>query len=249
MEKLLKDKIALVTGGGRGIGRAIATDFLNEGAIVVILDKVFPADFPEYVKNIESSDGKVFGRELDITNIDETKKVCEEIAKEFGRIDILVNNAGITRDKLLMRMTEDDWDVVIKVNLKGAFNTIKAITPIMAKQRSGKIVNISSVVGVMGNAGQANYAASKAGLIGLSKSVAKEYAGRNITVNCIAPGFVETDMTAVLTEEQRNAFLNVIPLRRATNPLEVAGIVTFFASSKADYITGQVLCVDGGMVM
>jgi 3-oxoacyl-[acyl-carrier protein] reductase len=146
-------------------------------------------------------------------------------------------------------MTEDDWDVVIKVNLKGAFNTIKAITPIMAKQRSGKIVNISSVVGVMGNAGQANYAASKAGLIGLSKSVAKEYAGRNITVNCIAPGFVETDMTAVLTEEQRNAFLNVIPLRRATNPLEVAGIVTFFASSKADYITGQVLCVDGGMVM
>jgi 3-oxoacyl-[acyl-carrier protein] reductase len=249
MEKLLKDKIALVTGGGRGIGRAIATDFLNEGAIVVILDKVFPADFPEYVKDIESSDGKVFGKELDITNIDETKKVCEEIAKEFGRIDILVNNAGITRDKLLMRMTEDDWDVVIKVNLKGAFNTIKAITPIMAKQRSGKIVNISSVVGVMGNAGQANYAASKAGLIGLSKSVAKEYAGRNITVNCIAPGFVETDMTAVLTEEQRNAFLNVIPLRRATNPLEVAGIVTFFASSKADYITGQVLCVDGGMVM
>ncbi len=249
MEKLLKDKIALVTGGGRGIGRAIATDFLNEGAIVVILDKVFPADFPEYVKNIESSDGKVFGRELDITNIDETKKVCEEIVKEFGRIDILVNNAGITRDKLLMRMTEDDWDVVIKVNLKGAFNTIKAITPIMAKQRSGKIVNISSVVGVIGNAGQANYAASKAGLIGLSKSVAKEFAGRNITVNCIAPGFVETDMTAVLTEEQRNAFLNVIPLRRATNPLEVAGIVTFFASSKADYITGQVLCVDGGMVM
>ena len=249
MEKLLKDKIALVTGGGRGIGRAIATDFLNEGAIVVILDKVFPADFPEYLKKIEMTNGKVFGRELDITNFDETKKVCEEIAKEFGRIDILVNNAGITRDKLLMRMTEDDWDVVIKVNLKGAFNTIKAITPIMAKQRSGKIVNISSVVGVMGNAGQANYAASKAGLIGLSKSVAKEYAGRNITVNCIAPGFVETDMTAVLTEEQRNAFLSVIPLKRATNPVEVAGIVTFFASSKADYITGQVLCVDGGMIM
>ena len=249
MEKLLKDKIALVTGGGRGIGRAIASDFLNEGAIVVILDKVFPADFPEYVKKIETTNGKVFGRELDITNFDETKKVCEEIAKEFGRIDILVNNAGITRDKLLMRMTEDDWDVVIKVNLKGAFNTIKAIAPIMAKQRSGKIVNISSVVGVMGNAGQANYAASKAGLIGLSKSVAKEYAGRNITVNCIAPGFVETDMTAVLTEEQRNAFLSVIPLKRATNPVEVAGIVTFFASSKADYITGQVLCVDGGMIM
>ncbi len=249
MEKLLKEKIAVVTGGGRGIGRAIATDFLNEGATVIILDKVFPPDFPEYVKKIETSNGKVFGKELDITNFDETKKVCEEVAKEFGRIDILVNNAGITRDKLLMRMTEDDWDLVIKVNLKGAFNTIKTITPIMAKQRSGKIVNISSVVGVMGNAGQANYAASKAGLIGLSKSVAKEYAGRNITVNCIAPGFVETDMTAVLTEEQRNVFLSVIPLRRATNPVEVAGIVTFFASSKADYITGQVLCVDGGMIM
>lgn len=249
MEKLLKDKIAVITGGGRGIGRAIATDFINEGANVIILDKVFPPDFNDYIKNVTTADSKVTGIELDITNYDETKKLSEEIAKEFGRIDILVNNAGITRDKLLMRMTEEDWDLVIKVNLKGAFNTVKAIAPIMAKQRSGKIVNISSVVGVMGNAGQSNYAASKAGLIGFSKSVAKEFAGRNVTVNCLAPGYVETEMTAVLTEEQKSSFLNVIPLKRATNPQEVAGVVTFLASSKADYITGQVLCVDGGMIM
>jgi len=249
MDKLLIDKIAIITGGGRGIGRAIATEFLKEGAVVIIFDKVFTADFGDYVTNAEAAGKKVIGKELDITNFDETKKISEEILKEFGRIDILVNNAGITRDKLLMRMSEEDWDLVIKVNLKGSFNTIKAIAPIMAKQRSGKIVNISSVVGVMGNAGQANYAASKAGLIGFSKSVAKEFAGRNITVNCIAPGYVETEMTSVLTEEQRNAFLNLIPLKRATNPEEVAGIVTFFASSKADYITGQVLCVDCGMIM
>lgn len=249
MDKLLIDKIAIITGGGRGIGRAIATDFLNEGAVVIILDKVFPPDFKDYIKNAEINGKKVVGKELDITNFDETKQISEEIFKEYGRIDILVNNAGITRDKLLMRMSEEDWDLVIKVNLKGAFNTVKSIAPLMAKQRSGKIVNISSVVGVMGNAGQSNYAASKAGLIGFSKSVAKEFAGRNITVNCIAPGYVETEMTSVLTEEQRNAFLNLIPLKRATNPEEVAGIVTFFASSKADYITGQVLCVDGGMIM
>jgi 3-oxoacyl-[acyl-carrier protein] reductase len=249
MEKILKEKIAIVTGGGRGIGRAIANDFLNEGAVVVILDKIFPQDFDEYVKNVISNGGKILFKELDITNFEDTKKTCEDFAKELGRIDILVNNAGITRDKLIMRMTEEDWDLVLKVNLKGAFNTIKAIAPIMAKQRYGKIVNMSSVVGVMGNAGQSNYAASKAGLIGLSKSVAKEFAGRNINVNCIAPGYVETDMTAALTEEQRNAFINVIPLKRATNPDEIAGIVTFLVSEKANYITGQVINVDGGMIM
>jgi 3-oxoacyl-[acyl-carrier protein] reductase len=249
MEKSLNEKVAVITGGGRGIGRAIATDFLNEGAVVVILDKVFPDDFEEYVKDAEQKGGKVIKKELDITNFEFTKQVCDEIAKELGKIDILVNNAGITRDKLILRMTEEDWDLVIKVNLKGAFNTIKAIVPIMAKQRTGKILNVSSVVGVMGNAGQANYAASKAGLIGLTKSVAKEFAGRNINVNCIAPGFVETEMTAILTDEQRNTFLNVIPLKRATTPAEVAGVVSFLVSEKANYITGQVINIDGGMIM
>ena len=160
-----------------------------------------------------------------------------------------MNNAGITRDRLIMRMSEEDWDAVLTVNLKGAFNMMKALSMVMAKQRSGKIINISSVVGVMGNAGQSNYSASKAGLIGLSKSVAKELASRNVNVNCVAPGFVETEMTAKLNDEQRAAMLSVVPLKRTSQPSEIAGVVTFLASEKADYITGQVICVDGGMIM
>jgi 3-oxoacyl-[acyl-carrier protein] reductase len=249
MGNLLKDKTAIVTGGGRGIGRAIVTEFVNEGSDVIIFDKVFPDDINSYVEKQTEKGRKIVLRTIDITKTNEVQNVCDEIAKEFGKIDILVNNAGITRDKLMMRMSEEDWDAVLTVNLKGAFNAMKAVTRIMAKQRSGKIVSISSVVGVMGNAGQTNYAASKAGLIGLSKSVAKEFAGRNINVNCVAPGFVETEMTAQLTEEQRNAFLNVIPLKRPSKPEEVAGVVAFLASEKANYITGQVLCIDGGMVM
>jgi len=249
MGNLLQDKIAIVTGGGRGIGRALVTEFINEGADVIIFDKVFPDDIDAYVGEQAAKGRKVVLKTLDITKTNEVQNTCDEVAKEFGRIDILINNAGITRDKLMIRMSEEDWDAVLTVNLKGAFNTIKAVSRVMAKQRSGKIVNISSVVGVMGNAGQTNYSASKAGLIGLTKSVAKEFAGRNITVNAVAPGFVETEMTAMLNEEQKSAFLSIIPLKRPSKPEEVAGVVAFLSSEKAGYITGQVLCIDGGMVM
>jgi 3-oxoacyl-[acyl-carrier protein] reductase len=245
----IQNKIAVVTGGGRGIGRAIVVELLNEGATVVAYDKVFPDDFDSFAAGCAKEGKKVFKKVVDVTDTDGVQKSIDETAKEFGSVDILVNNAGITRDRLLLRMSEEDWDIVLKVNLKGAFNTIKAVAKIMAKQRSGKIINISSVVGVMGNAGQANYSASKAGMIGLTKSIAKELGGRNVTVNCVAPGFVETEMTHQLTDEQKAAFLTVIPLKRASKPEEVAGVVSFLASSKADYITGQVIMVDGGMVM
>jgi 3-oxoacyl-[acyl-carrier protein] reductase len=244
-----KNKTAVITGGGRGIGRAITTEFLNEGATVIVYDKVFPDDFQDYCKIMEKEGKRVSGKVVDVTETDLVQKTIDETASEFGRIDILVNNAGITRDRLLLRMTEEDWDVVLKVNLKGCFNTIKAVARIMAKQREGKIINISSVVGVMGNAGQANYAASKAGLIGLTKSIAKELAGRNVTVNAVAPGYVDTEMTHQLSEEQKKAFLDLIPLKRPSKPEEIAGVVSFLASEKANYITGQVLIVDGGMVM
>lgn len=245
----LKEKIVIVTGGARGIGRAIATEFISDGANVIIFDKYYPEDFESYVNDVKSKGGKISSKVIDITNTEATQNICEEVVKEFERIDILVNNAGITRDKLMLRMTEEDWDSVLSVNLKGAFNAIRSVVRTMARQRSGKIINISSVVGLMGNAGQANYAASKAGLIGLTKSVAKEFAGRNLNVNCVAPGFVETEMTANLTDEQRKAFLDFIPLKRASKPEEIASIVAFLASEKSSYITGQVICVDGGMVM
>jgi len=250
MGSLLLDKAAIVTGGARGIGRAIATEFLKEGCDVVIFDKFFPQDFDNYVSEMATCYGrKIIHKSVDITNTNDTQKACEEAAAEFGHIDILVNNAGITRDKLLIRMTEEEWDSVLAVNLKGAFNTMRVLSRIMAKQRYGKIINISSVVGLMGNFGQSNYAASKAGLIGLSKAVAKELAGRNVNVNCVAPGFVETEMTLQLSDEQRMALLNLVPLKRASKPEEIAGIVAFLSSEKANYITGQVICVDGGMVM
>lgn len=249
MGSLLQNKIAVITGGARGIGRAIADDFIAEGADVVILDKFFPDDFESWKAGKSSGSRKILSRSLDVTSTSETEQVCQELAKELGRIDILVNNAGITRDKLMMRMSEEDWDMVLAVNLKGAFNMMKALTTIMIRQKAGKIINISSVVGLTGNAGQSNYSASKAGLIGLSKSIAKELASRNINVNCVAPGFVETDMTAKLNEEQRKAMLSVVPMKRTSQPSEIAGVVTFLASEKADYITGQVIPVDGGMVM
>jgi len=245
----LNNKIAIVTGGARGIGRAIVDELISNGATAIIFDKFFPDDFENYLKTVNAEKQAVVHKEVDITSSTKVEKLIEEIISQFGRIDILVNNAGITRDRLLIRMTDDDWDAVLAVNLKGAFITTKAVSRIMARQRAGKIINISSVVGIMGNAGQANYAASKAGLIGFSKSVAKELASRNVTVNCVAPGYVETEMTAALTEEQKNAFLNIIPLKRPCKPSEIAGVVAFLASEKADYITGQVIVVDGGMVM
>lgn len=245
---MLKDKVAIITGGARGIGRAIATEFIKNGAKVVIFDKVFPEDFEEYQNSVKDF-GQVSAKSVDITDFKSTESTVDEVLNEFGKVDILVNNAGITRDKLLLRMTEEDWDAVISVNLKGAFNTTRAAVRGMIKQKCGKIINISSVVGVMGNAGQANYSASKAGLIGFTKSVAKELAGRNITVNSVAPGFVITEMTAKLNDDQKKALLEIIPLKRGSQPEEVAGIVAFLASEKANYITGQVICVDGGMTM
>ena len=246
---MLDNAVAIVTGGARGIGRAITVDLVRNGADVVVFDKVFPDDFEAFASTLRAGGRKVTAVLVDITNTAATEKACEEVASTAGRIDILVNNAGITRDRLLPRMSEEDWDSVLDVNLKGAFNTIRIVARTMMRQRRGRIINISSVVGLMGNVGQANYAASKAGQFGLTKSVAKELAGRNITVNCVAPGFVETEMTAVLSDDQRNSLLSLIPLRRASKPEEIAGIVSFLASSKADYITGQVIAVDGGMTM
>lgn len=246
---LLNGANAIVTGGARGIGRAIVRAFVAEGANVAVFDVAFPEDFESFAAEMRATGAKIEAYAVDITDGAAADKAVDEMHAAFGSFDILVNNAGITRDKLMLRMTDDDWDKVLAVNLKGAFIMTRAAARIMVRQRAGKIVNMSSVVGVMGNAGQANYAASKAGLIGLTKSSAKELAGRGINVNAIAPGYVETEMTHVLSEEQRNAFLSVIPLRRGCSPEEIADTVVFLSSPKSAYITGQVINVDGGMIM
>ncbi len=245
----LKEQVAIVTGGARGIGRAIVQQFAEEGASIAVFDVAFPDDYTSFEEGLRSAGTNISSYTVDITDEQAVEEQCAVVAKEFGAINILVNNAGITRDKLLLRMTPEDWDAVMTVNLKGAFLMTRAVAKTMVRQRKGKIVNISSVVGVMGNAGQANYAASKAGMIGLTKSVAKELAGRSVTVNAVAPGYVETEMTHVLSDEQREAFLSVIPLKRGCTPAEIADAVVFLASAKSDYITGQVLNVDGGMIM
>lgn len=246
---MLKDKVALVTGGSRGIGRAIALALAEAGADVAINYSGNEAKANEVVAEIEKLGKKAVAIRANVANVEEVEQMVAQVLDTFGKLDILVNNAGVTRDNLIMRMKEEDWDQVIDINLKGVFNCIKAVTRPMMKQRSGRIINISSVVGVAGNAGQANYVAAKAGVIGLTKTTAKELASRGITVNAIAPGFIETDMTDVLGEQIREELMKSIPLARLGKPEDVANMVRFLASPEADYVTGQVIHVDGGMVM
>lgn len=242
----LQSQIAVVTGAGRGIGRAIALKFASEGADVVCVSRT-KENSEKVAAEVRELGRKAWAHAVDVADAAAVNAAAELIVADTSRVDILVNNAGVTRDGLLMRMTDQDWDTVLNTNLKGAFLVTRAFFRTFAKQRSGRIINISSVIGLMGNAGQANYAASKAGLIGFTKSVAKEYAGRGILANCVAPGFIDTDMTAALPEAARAALLESIPLGRLGAPADIAGAVLFLASDLGAYITGQVLVVDGGM--
>ena len=244
---LLDGKVALITGAARGIGKAIAMKFASEGADVAFTDLVINEVGEQTVKDIEAFGHKVKAYASNAANFEETHNVVHQILADFGRIDILVNNAGITKDGLMLRMSEAQWDAVLNVNLKSAFNFIHALTPIMARQRSGSIINMSSVVGVSGNAGQCNYSASKAGLIGLAKSIAKEMGPRGIRANCIAPGFIISDMTNALSEEVRDAWVKQIPLRRGGTPEDVANVAVFLASDLSSYVSGQVIHCCGAM--
>jgi 3-oxoacyl-[acyl-carrier protein] reductase len=244
----LQNRVALITGGARGIGRDIAKVFAEHGARTAL------GDIDEEGCIVTAGEiGKIGpgsrGYRLDVSSLESCDQVCGQILDDFGRIDILVNNAGITRDGFMIKMSEDDFDKVLAINLKGSFNCMKIVARIMMKQRFGRIINVSSVIGIIGNAGQANYAASKAGLIGVTKSAAKELASRNVTVNAIAPGFIDTEMTRKLSEEVKEKYLENISLGRMGTPQEVAHAALFFASDYSSYITGQVLVVDGGMVM
>ncbi|MBR3950547.1 MAG: 3-oxoacyl-[Bacteroidaceae bacterium] len=245
--KLLEGKVAVITGAARGIGKAIAMKFASEGADVAFTDLVIDDNAKATEAEIAAYGVRAKGYASNAANYDDTHNVIAKIMKDFGRIDVLVNNAGITRDGLMMRMDEKQWDMVINVNLKSAFNFIHAVTPIMMRQKGGSIINMASVVGVSGNAGQANYSASKAGMIGLAKSIAKELGSRGIRANAIAPGFIITDMTAQLTEEVRDAWAKLIPLRRGGTPEDVANVATFLASDLSSYVTGQVIHCCGGM--
>jgi 3-oxoacyl-[acyl-carrier protein] reductase len=245
---MFKGKTAIVTGSARGIGQAIALELASRGADLVICD-VKAEWLTESEAALKQLGAKVTCKELDVTNSEACQTVFNEIAAENGSIDILVNNAGITRDGLLMRMSDEDWDAVLTVNLKGTFNCTKAVTRIMMKQRSGSIINIASVVGIMGNAGQANYAASKGGVIAFTKSVAKELASRNIRANAVAPGFISSKMTDALSDDVRQKMLDAIPLNSFGTPMDVANAVVFLAGDQSSYITGQVISVNGGMVM
>lgn len=246
---LLEGKTAIVTGAARGIGKAIALKYASEGANVAFTDLAIDENALNTEKEIAAYGVKAKGYASNAADFADTAKVVAEIHKEFGRIDILVNNAGITRDGLMMRMSEQQWDMVINVNLKSAFNFIHACTPIMMRQKAGSIINMSSVVGVSGNAGQCNYSASKAGMIGLAKSIAKELGSRGIRANAIAPGFIITEMTDQLTEEVKAEWAKTIPLRRGGTPGDVADVATFLASDLSSYVSGQVIHCDGGMNM
>lgn len=244
---MLENKVALVTGAGRGIGRAIAIALAKEGAEVVVNYNGSEERAKEVKQTIEENGGKASIYKCNVSDFEACEAMIKDIVKEHGRLDILVNNAGITKDGLIMKMKEEDFDSVLNVNLKGTFNTIRHSARQMLRQKSGKIINISSVSGILGNAGQANYAASKAGVIGLTKTMARELGSRGITVNAIAPGFVDTEMTGVLSEEIRGNACRQIILGRFGKPEDIANVAVFLASDKADYITGQVISVDGGM--
>lgn len=246
---MLKGKSALVTGASRGIGRAIAIELARQGVNVAVNFAGNAKKADDVVAEIKALGSQAFAIRADVANSDEVAAMVKETVDAFGSLDILVNNAGITRDGLIMRMKEDDWDAVINTNLKGVFNCAKAVTRQMMKQRYGRIINISSVVGVLGNAGQANYVAAKAGVIGLTKTLARELANRNINVNAVAPGFIETDMTDELSEEIKQELLKQIPLAKLGKAEDIAAVVRFLVSEDANYMTGQTLHVDGGMVM
>jgi 3-oxoacyl-[acyl-carrier protein] reductase len=245
----LTDKVAVVTGAGRGIGLAIAERFAAEGARIAIISRT-EANAQKAAEQInEAHPGVARGYAVDMADTAAVAEAARRITEDFGKVDILVNNAGVTRDGLTMRMSEDDWDVVLTTNLKGAFNAVKAFQRSLLRQKDARIINVASVIGLIGNAGQANYAASKGGLIAMTKSLAKEFAGRGVTVNALAPGFIQTDMTSVLTDKQREGILAQIPLGMMGQAADIAHAAAFLASPGARYVTGQVLVVDGGMVM
>ncbi|MDR1809609.1 MAG: 3-oxoacyl-[acyl-carrier-protein] reductase [Prevotella sp.] len=247
--KLLEGKTAIITGAARGIGKAIAIKFAQEGANIAFTDLAIDDNAKQTENELLALGVKVKAYASNAANFEDTHNVVDEIVKDFGRVDILVNNAGITRDGLMMRMTEQQWDMVIGVNLKSAFNFIHALTPVMMKQKAGSIINMSSVVGLSGNAGQANYSASKAGMIGLAKSIAKELGSRGVRANCICPGFIITEMTGVLPDDVKKKWAEQIPLRRGGTPEDVANVATFLASDLSSYVTGQAIPVCGGMNM
>jgi 3-oxoacyl-[acyl-carrier protein] reductase len=246
---MLTGKIAVVTGASRGIGRQIALTLAEKGAAVIVNYNGSAAKAEEVVSEIQAAGGQAEAVQCNVSDFEKAAELMNYVVKKYGRVDILVNNAGITRDNLLMKMSEEDFDAVINTNLKGAFNCIRHISRQMLKQRSGRIINIASVSGVLGNAGQANYSASKAGVIGMTKSVARELASRGITANAIAPGFVDTEMTQVLADNVKEAAVEQIPMKRFGSTKDIANTVAFLASEEAGYITGQVICVDGGMAM